>query len=457
MSDDLLGRTQSLCPVCLDVIPATIAVRDAAVLMEKSCARHGPSSVVIANDVATYERLCNAPRKVTPPAAFAGVRDGGCPSDCGLCTAHEQHTCLAIMEITSRCDLGCPICLADAAPAGVDRPPAVVESALRRLIETEGGVTPLQLSGGEPTQHPALEDIVRRATALGFRKIEMDTNGLALGRDPGLAERLRGAGLTGVYLQMDSLRPAALVDIRGQDLLERKFAAIEHCRAVGLGVVLAVTVVPGSNDDELWTMVRFGMRERVTGVNFQPVALSGRYRAPLAAGRARFTLGHFLEAIEAQSGGQLLARELAPIPCPDTRCGVMTYALVRGETLVPLTRVVDADRLFEARADLADWDRVLALLRSGDGAGCGCDGPCGPTDDLAGLVRGAECFSVGAHAMMDAWTFDYQRAKRCCVHELTPAGTLIPFCLYNIKYRAPRAAPVAPSAGIIARVGSGAP
>lgn len=435
MTADLLGRTQSLCPVCLDVIPATIVVRDTAVLMEKSCPLHGASSVAISNDAATYDRLCRAPRKVTPPAAFAGVRDGGCPSDCGLCSAHEQHTCLAIMEITSRCDLGCPICLAAAVPDGRDRSPSVVESALRRLIETEGSVTPLQLSGGEPTQHPDLEEIVRRASALGFRKVEIDTNGIALGRDPGLAERLRVAGLTGVYLQMDSLRSAALVEIRGKDLLEQKLAAIEHCRAVGLGVVLSVTVVPGSNDDELWTMVQLGMRERLTGVNFQPVALSGRYGSLLAAGRDRFTLGHFLEAIEAQSSGQLLGRELAPIPCPDTRCGVMTYALVRGDTLLPLTRVVGADRLFDANADLADWDTLLAQLGAGGQGGCGCDGPCGPGDDLAGLLRGAECFSVGAHAMMDAWNFDYQRAKRCCVHELTPAGTLIPFCLYNIKYR----------------------
>ncbi len=438
MSGDLLDRTLSLCPTCHDTIPAAIRATGAGIVMDKRCPRHGPATAVIGSDRRTYERLASAPRKVTPPPGFAGSRDLGCPSDCGLCSAHEQHTCLAILEITSRCDLGCPVCLAGALPAGSDLAPDAAETALRRLIELEGGVAPLQLSGGEPTQHPELAAIVRRAAALGFRKVEIDSNGLALARDPALALRLREAGLTGVYLQMDSLDARAVLGIRGQDLVEAKQRAIEHCRRAGLGVVLSVTVVPGLNDGELWDLVRFGMRERLGGVNFQPVALSGRFPAWLVAGPERFTLGHFLHAIEAQSRGALRADELAPIPCPDTRCGVMAYALVRDGRLEPLARLVGQDALFDSLADLADWDDLLRRLRTAGSASCGCDGPCGPPAGLGEALVGAECFAVGCHAMMDAWSFDYERAKRCCVHELTPEGTLVPFCLYNIKYRAPR-------------------
>ena len=54
--------------------------------------------------------------------------------------------------------------------------------------------------------------------------------------------------------------------------------------------------------------------------------------------------------------------------------------------------------------------------------------------DLAG-PGGVDFFSIGFHGMMDAYTFDLERAKRCCVHALTTEGRLIPFCLYNIKYR----------------------
>jgi 7,8-dihydro-6-hydroxymethylpterin dimethyltransferase len=37
--------------------------------------------------------------------------------------------------------------------------------------------------------------------------------------------------------------------------------------------------------------------------------------------------------------------------------------------------------------------------------------------------------------MMDAYSLDIERVKRCGVHELTSEGKLIPFCLYNMKYR----------------------
>ena len=40
----------------------------------------------------------------------------GCPWDCGLCPDHEQHSCLAIVEINEACNLACPVCFADSSP-----------------------------------------------------------------------------------------------------------------------------------------------------------------------------------------------------------------------------------------------------------------------------------------------------------------------------------------------------
>lgn len=428
-------RTMSLCPACLATIPATVKDEPSGATMEKTCPDHGTFRTVISSDLPTYRRLANAPRKVTTPVGARAERDEGCPSDCGLCSAHDQRTCLAIMEITSRCDLGCPVCLAASDREGSDLTPAAVESALRRLGETEGTAVCVQLSGGEPTGHPDLIRIVRRAASHGFRKLEIDTNGLALAHDRSLAERLREAGLAGVYLQMDGVRPRAFEVMRGRDLLAEKLRAIEHCRAAGLQVVLSVTVVPGVNDRSLWEMIRFGVEHRLTGVNFQPVALSGRFPPALASDPERFTLGHFLHEVERQSGGKLLARDLLPIPCPDTRCGVMAYVLVREGDLVPLSRLLDERHLLDPMADFTDWAELLGRLGP-IAEGCDCEGPCGPPAGRLGAVLGeAEYFSVGCHAMMDAYSFDRERARRCCVHELTADGALIPFCLYNIMYR----------------------
>jgi hypothetical protein len=135
--------------------------------------------------------------------------------------------------------------------------------------------------GGEPPLHNDLEEILRSAASLGFGKIEIHTNGLRLLEEPSLAERLVEAGLSQVYLQMDGLDPEISRFIRGRDLVEEKYRAIENARRAGLQVALSVTVVPGVNSDRPWEMIRFGLKEKVSGVHFQSVALSGRFPGSL--------------------------------------------------------------------------------------------------------------------------------------------------------------------------------
>ena len=433
--DKKMNRVQSLCPQCLKVIPAVVRETDVGVVMEKVCPLHGPFEAMVSPDWNTYDRLSRSPRKVAKPLNYSTAADRGCPDDCGLCPVHDQHTCLAILEITSRCDLMCPICLASAHPAGHDLPPEGVEYALQTLLRQEGRAIPLQLSGGEPTLHGELEKIIRSAASLGFQKIEIDTHGLRISRDSFLAEKLREAGLSGVYLQMDGLTPAISEFIRGKDLTEEKLKAVENCKKAGLQVVLSVTVVPGINDQYLWKMVQFGMEQELTGVNFQPLVRSGRFPKTIGVPPGPFTLGHFLREIERQSDERLRTGDLSPIPCPDPRCAVIAYALVHRGELVPLNRIYGEKQLMEPLADLSDWGTMIRHIQGKNPIPCGCSGSCGPEKIDGDLFRQSEFFSVGCHGMMDVENFDLDRARRCCVHELTAEGKLIPFCLYNIKYR----------------------
>ena len=428
-------EVSSICPQCLKRIPGEVVATRDGVVMKKQCPQHGNFECVVSSDLAAYERMRRSPRIVQLPAQPAMPQARGCPDDCGLCPAHEQHTCLAIVEITSRCNLPCPVCLADSAANGTDLTVAQVASALERLRQTEGAVTPLQFAGGEPTLHPDLLDIVRSARAMGYRKLEIDSNGLLLASRASLAGDLRAAGLTGVYLQMDALNPEASTWIRGRDLLPQKLRAIENCRNAGLQVVLSVTVVPGVNDRYLWDMIRFAADQRLTGVNFQSVVLSGRYPAALGSRSERFTAGHFMRQIEAQSAGRLRAGDLMPMSCPDPRCGLFAYVVVKHDgELLPINRLLGEAPLRKHLADFSDWETLLRQIGCGT-SGCGCGEENNALDRLAELLEGAECFSIGFHGMMDAWSFDAERARRCCVHKLTAEGKLMPFCLYNMKYR----------------------
>jgi uncharacterized radical SAM superfamily Fe-S cluster-containing enzyme len=61
----------------------------------------------------------------------------GCPLDCGLCPEHRQHTCLALIEVNTACNLDCPVCFANA-DAGFNLTVPEVEAMLDRLVELEG-------------------------------------------------------------------------------------------------------------------------------------------------------------------------------------------------------------------------------------------------------------------------------------------------------------------------------
>jgi 7,8-dihydro-6-hydroxymethylpterin dimethyltransferase len=425
----------SLCPECLRVIPGAVRENEGNVVMEKTCPDHGSFKTLIATDPLSYAKLRESPRKITKFSTPRSRVNRGCPHDCGLCPSHDQHTCLAILEIVSHCDLQCPVCLADSKPHGKCIEISTLKSALKSLISCEGDVTPIQLGGGEPTLHPDLPSVVREVYRLGFDKIELDSNGLALADDPGLPERLREAGLSSVYLQMDGLSPEVSIFIRGRNLVAEKLRAIENCKNAGLQVILSVTVIPDVNDGKLWEMIQFGIERGLTGVNFQAIALSGRFPGYLSDSAKRFTAGHFIQEVEKQSGKRLVASDFVPIPCPDPRCGLMSYMLIRNGDLIPLSRVMAEDHLVDLVADQSDWDIVIQQIHSDTSNGCGCKRPWEKTFGMGSICLNLDFFSVGYHGMMDAYSFDCERARKCCVHELTWDGRLIPFCLYNIKYR----------------------
>ena len=105
-----------------------------------------------------YVKPPEMPQRFNTPIRY------GCPYDCGLCPDHEQHSCLSIIEITDSCNLRCPICYAGSGP---DRPLyrclEHVTAMLDAVVKNEGAPDVVQISGGEPTLHPQLFEILDAA------------------------------------------------------------------------------------------------------------------------------------------------------------------------------------------------------------------------------------------------------------------------------------------------------
>ena len=250
-----LHRTQSVCPVCLRRIDAAYVREGETVFFRKTCPQHGSFAVPVLRQAEGLPAFEDWQRPKTPsyPARPLTEAAQGCPFDCGLCPGHAQHTCTALLEVTLRCDM----LVRSAMPrrARRDVPPDPDMATLLRRLDRLRQVSPgcnVQLSGGEPTQRDDLPDIIRAVRARGFGLVQVNSNGLRLGRDPAYAVGLREAGLDSVYLQWDGPDDAACAPLRGslpqgESLMARKAAAVRHCAAAGLGVVLVATLMPEAN------------------------------------------------------------------------------------------------------------------------------------------------------------------------------------------------------------------
>lgn len=203
----LEAQTRSLCPICLRPVEASYIREEETVFLCKTCPEHGSFRVPAwknpgaAPDFNLWRRGARIPAYPDTPATR--IRQG-CPYDCGLCPEHAQHTCTGLIEITQRCSLKCPICYAHASDHAED--PSVVDIA-RQLdtLEKASGPCNVQLSGGEPTEREDLPAIIRMAKSRAFPLVQVNTNGLRLGTEPGYAKKLKSAGLDSVYLQFDGM------------------------------------------------------------------------------------------------------------------------------------------------------------------------------------------------------------------------------------------------------------
>jgi uncharacterized radical SAM superfamily Fe-S cluster-containing enzyme len=443
--------TESLCPVCLNRIAARRVAAGDQVLLVKTCPDHGQFSAIIWRGrppMKTWQR----PKTPALLDTVFQKKLRGCPFDCGLCPDHRQRSCTLLLEVTVRCNLNCPVCFAGSGP-GDDGDPTLAEirDAYQTMQRMAAGSN-IQLSGGEPTLRNDLPEIVAAGRAAGFAFIQLNTNGIRLGRDGGYLKALKDAGLASVFLQFDGIDDTVYLKLRGAPLLEVKQRAIEACGKHGIGVVLVPTLVPGVNTDQIGNLLRFavGLSPAVRGIHFQPVSYFGRYPQP-PTDAARITLPELMTAIEHQSVGMFRAADFRPPGCENAWCSFHADYLTLPDGSVRLlqpprrlpgccTPIPAAEGARRAMAHVSrQWTgpRSSAAEKvqppAGDSA-CGSILPTGGPlrlDDFLDRAR-SHTLTVSAMAFQDVWTMDLERLRDCCIHVFDPHYGLVPFCAYNV-------------------------
>jgi uncharacterized radical SAM superfamily Fe-S cluster-containing enzyme len=410
------------------------------------------------------------PGKVPPVMGVEPAR--GCPFDCGLCTEHEQHTCVGLVEITSSCNLACPMCYAHSGPGGQHLSLAACRAAIDRLVEVEGRPEVLQLSGGEPTIHPQFLEILEYACRQPIDIVMINTNGIRLAHDAEFLARLAGVRhRLEVYLQFDGFSDDVYRRLRGEPLVDVKLRAIEALGESGIRTTLVTTLQAGVNEDQVGRIVEFGLeRPWITGISLQPATYSGRFVLPEQL-ESRVTFPDVIRAVAEQTGGLFTQSDFMPLPCAHPNCHSLTYAYRTPHGAVPLTRFIEAREHLEILANGITFTRARAreLIEQYLGSqGC-CGGKCGPVPlpggvgpcnmmpiELAPLPKEegtsavaqeffsralaedlapADVFRITITSFLDAYNFDVRRLMKCCIHHVLPSGHVIPFCAYNVLYR----------------------
>jgi uncharacterized radical SAM superfamily Fe-S cluster-containing enzyme len=323
-------------------------------------------------------------------------------------------------------------------------PVAEVRRRLERLLAVTGTPVPIQISGGEPTTHPDLPDIIALARDLGYRNIELITNGIRISRRPELLEALRERGLTAVYLQFDGLARSTYLTIRGQDMTEIRHRSIAAARRAGLCVTLAVAVTRGVNDHELGDVVRFAVDniDTVRAVNFQS-ATRFRGRFALDDRHGGYSLPGILALIEAQTG--IAAATFRSDYFSHPLCNAMSFVFVVDGRLEPLLAHLSAD---DVRSFLGAGgrDTLLALFAGKEQFFFRhlCNPAAWKLIAKASAIFGYNPLNVlrtrhlllFAKSFMERDALDAERIDRCC-YGITDADGVYSFCAFNNLYRFP--------------------
>lgn len=349
---------------------------------------------------------------------------------------------MAMVEVTNRCNMACPICFADSRASASDVPIEKIETYLKRLLKVTETPIPIQISGGEPSLRDDLGQIIAMARQLGYRNIELITNGIRIAKEVSFLEELKQQGLTAVYLQFDGLKPETTLAIRGRDMSiirQQAISAIRHC---GLCCTLAVVVTKGVNDNEIGDIVQYAIEniDVVGAINFQSATrLTGRF--DLDECYQGFGVADLLGLIETQTG--IGADTFLSDHLGHASCNAMSMVFEVNGKLEPLFKYVKEEDL-RSFLGAEPREKILAAFA-------------GKNDFFfrhlldpgawrllakAAPIFGSNPYNVlksnhlllFAKAFMEKQCLDPQRVDQCC-YAITAEKGVFSFCAYNNIHR----------------------
>ncbi|MCB9497122.1 MAG: radical SAM protein [Fibrobacteria bacterium] len=451
VAEAVLHGTMAWCESCATTEPARLVARPDGVHMERLCPVQGVRATRVAARAEWYMRRVPGPREADEPVRPAPATRG-CPRDCGPCENHLARIRLPVFSITNDCNMDCPICFTYNRPdRKYYKPIEDVLTIVDKVLERTEGLQLVNMTGGEPTLHPLLPEIVQAVRDRGIPRVTVNTNGLRLASDPEFARRIKESGAH-LVLSLDTFDPERSRRIHGADVVAAKRKALEVMERLDIPTTILCVAIQGVNDDEVGPLVsEYLPKEFVRSITIQNMTWTGANGSRFEP-RRHITIDEVEDLVAAREGFD--REDFFPLAGYHPLCYSVAYYLVHEGKVRSLTRFLapaqlealtrsryflEPDAAFtrdfldglarvwsqgEDPSFLSTLRRAVLALQN-------------PDIDARRRQELAERFvkMVYIHPHMDPDNFDIDRVSRCGDVVPDEEGRMVPACSYNLLYR----------------------
>jgi uncharacterized radical SAM superfamily Fe-S cluster-containing enzyme len=448
-----LNSNIAWCSECQKTELARIVARDSGVFMERVCPANGSKSIKIVNDYTWYLERMGQPQTISTPASVKKI-EKGCPHDCGLCEFHTSGIYLPVFSITNDCNLNCPICFTYNRPdQKYYKPIADMQKIVEHILKQAGSVELMNITGGEPTLHPALFDLIETCRHENIGRITMNTNGIRIADDPGFAEKIKASGIQLVF-SLDTLDPVKSKLIHGKDITDKKQKALRIIEELNIPTTILPVCIKHVNEDDVAEIVNtYIKKEFVHSITIQNMTFTGRNGSRFQP-RDHMTIDEVEQLLVMR--GNISQGDFFLLGSYHPLCYSVAYYIIHGEKMISLSRLIDKkvltqfsqdSYLLNANKDFSIYFRegINRLWAEGEDESFikvlrNFITELYPPDRAITAQERREIAErmvkmIYIHPHMDEDNFDIDRVSRCGDIVPDESGRMIPACSYNLLHR----------------------